>query len=266
MSAGPIVRLRGIRKRYGAQEVLRGVDLDVRAGETVSIIGPSGSGKSTLLRLIMTLDRPDAGRIEIDGESPWPERARGMSGRNAGMALRRVRGKVGMVFQHFNLFPHLSVLGNVMEAPLRVLGLPSDQAQACAQRYLAAVGMTDKADAYPAVLSGGQRQRVAIARALAMQPKVMLFDEITSALDPELVGGILALLQELSAAGEMTMLIVTHHMRFARSSSDRVLFFDGGVVVEDAHPQALFDAPADERVRRFIAAVSAMEDRAAWAR
>jgi polar amino acid transport system ATP-binding protein len=193
MSAGPIVRLRGIRKRYGAQEVLRGVDLDVRAGETVSIIGPSGSGKSTLLRLIMTLDRPDAGRIEIDGESPWPERARGMSGRNAGMALRRVRGKVGMVFQHFNLFPHLSVLGNVMEAPLRVLGLPSDQAQACAQRYLAAVGMTDKADAYPAVLSGGQRQRVAIARALAMQPKVMLFDEITSALDPELVGGILAL-------------------------------------------------------------------------
>ena len=252
----PIVRLRGVRKRYGAQEVLRGVDLDVNPGETVSVIGPSGSGKSTLLRLVMTLDPPDAGTLEIEGESPW-------AGGEA--ALRRARGKVGMVFQHFNLFPHMSALRNVMEAPVRVLGLARDEAEARAREHLASVGLEGKAESYPSQLSGGQRQRVAIARALAMQPKVMLFDEITSALDPELVGGILALLRDLSARGEMTLLIVTHHMKFAEGSSDRVLFFDAGVIVEDATPEVMFSAPRDERVKRFVESVSAVEE-GRWAR
>ena len=265
MSDHPLIRLRGIRKRYGMHEVLRGVDLDVPAGQTVSIIGPSGSGKSTLLRLVMMLDRPDAGMLQIDGESPWPELGQRSTRAASKQALRRTRAKVGMVFQHFNLFPHMSALGNVMEAPVRVLGLRAAEAQARAMDYLERVGLEDKAQLYPWQLSGGQRQRVAIARALAMQPSIMLFDEITSALDPELVGGILALLRELSAPGTMTMLIVTHHMKFARSSSDRVLFFDAGVIVEDAAPQAIFESPRDDRVRRFVAAVSEIEE-GAWAR
>jgi polar amino acid transport system ATP-binding protein len=170
-----------------------------------------------------------------------------------------------MVFQHFNLFPHMSALENVTEAPVRVQGLSKPEAAERALHYLDRVGLAGKAQHYPSQLSGGQRQRVAIARALAMQPKVMLFDEITSALDPELVGGVLRLLHELSAAGTMTMLIVTHHMSFARSSSDRVLFFDAGVIVEDAVPQALFESPRDERVRRFVRAVSEVEE-GRWAR
>jgi polar amino acid transport system ATP-binding protein len=265
MSDRPIIRLRGICKRYGTHDVLRGVDLDVPAGQTVSIIGPSGSGKSTLLRLVMMLDRPDAGGLEIDGESPWPELGHRGARADSGQRLRRARSKVGMVFQHFNLFPHMSALGNVMEAPVRVLGLGGAEARARAMDYLERVGLGDKAQQYPWQLSGGQRQRVAIARALAMQPRIMLFDEITSALDPELVGGILALLRELSAAGAMTMLIVTHHMKFARSSSDRVLFFDAGVIVEDATPEAMFESPRDARVRRFVAAISEVEE-GAWAR
>ncbi|HYC46533.1 MAG TPA: amino acid ABC transporter ATP-binding protein [Burkholderiales bacterium] len=252
----PIVSLRGVRKRYGETEVLRGVDLDVAPGETVSIIGPSGSGKSTLLRIVMALDEPDAGTITIDGEMPW---AAGAKGRAASARLRRARERVGMVFQHFNLFPHMTALGNVTEAPVRVLGLERGAAQARAREHLARVGLEDKAGSYPAQLSGGQRQRVAIARALAMQPKVMLFDEITSALDPELVGGLLALLRELAQQRTMTMLIVTHHMKFAEASSDRVLFFDRGMIVEDAPPAAMFGAPRDERVRRFVEAISAVE-------
>jgi polar amino acid transport system ATP-binding protein len=169
-----------------------------------------------------------------------------------------MRAKVGMVFQHFNLFPHMSALRNVMEAPQRVLGLARGEARARAREYLARVGLAGKEDRFPSQLSGGQRQRVAIARALAMQPKIMLFDEITSALDPELVGDVLALLRELSASAAMTMLIVTHHMKFAQSSADRVLFFDAGVIVEDASPVAMFETPQDGRVRRFIDAVSAV--------
>jgi polar amino acid transport system ATP-binding protein len=259
----PIVRLRGVRKRYGAHEVLRGVDLDVAAGQTVSIIGPSGSGKSTLLRLVMTLERPDAGTLEIDGESPWTPGAATAGARETG--LRRARGKVGMVFQHFNLFPHMCALDNVMAAPLRVLGLGRAEAGERAREHLASVGLGGKAGQHPSQLSGGERQRVAIARALAMQPKIMLFDEVTSALDPELVGGILALLRELSESGAMTLLIVTHHMKFAEGSSDRVLFLDGGVIVEDAAPEVMFGSPRDERVRRFIQAVSEVEE-GRWAR
>lgn len=265
MSDPAIVRLRGVHKRYGANAVLCGVDLDVPAGQTVSIIGPSGSGKSTLLRLIMMLDRPDAGTLEIDGESVWPQGGSRGTRTASRQSVRRARAKVGMVFQQFNLFPHMSALSNVMEAPVHALGLSRAEAQARAMDYLERVGLAGRAHHFPAQLSGGQRQRVAIARALAMQPKIMLFDEITSALDPELVGGILALLRELSAAGTMTMLIVTHHMKFARSSSDRVLFFDAGVIVEDATPEAIFESPRDERVRRFVAAVSEVEE-GAWAR
>jgi polar amino acid transport system ATP-binding protein len=255
MTMDPIVRLRQVHKAYGALHVLRGIDLDVPPAQTVSIIGPSGSGKSTLLRLLMTLDRPDSGRIEIDGESPWTLLKGGREAPADERHMRRVRGKVGMVFQHFNLFPHMTALGNVMEAPLHVLGLSRDEARARAVEHLAMVGLEDKAGAWPAQLSGGQKQRVAIARALAMQPKVMLFDEITSALDPELVGGILQLLRSLAARRTMTMLIVTHHMAFAESSSDRVLFFDGGVIVEDGLPGEIFRSPRHERTRRFVESV-----------
>ncbi|MFZ5557257.1 MAG: ectoine/hydroxyectoine ABC transporter ATP-binding protein EhuA [Pseudomonadota bacterium] len=247
--------LTGVEKRYGELAVLRGVDLSVPAGQTVGIIGPSGSGKSTLLRLLMTLDRPDAGRIAIDGEPLWTMVRDGREVPADERHLRRLRGKVGMVFQHFNLFPHMSALGNVIEAPRRVLGLAREEAVARGIDYLRRVGLEDKRDAYPAQLSGGQKQRVAIARALAMQPEIMLFDEITSALDPELVGGILRLLAELSEEGRMTMLIVTHHMRFAERSSDRVLFFDQGRIVEDGPPRQVFRAPREERTQRFLATI-----------
>jgi polar amino acid transport system ATP-binding protein len=251
----PIIRLRQVHKSYGPLPVLRGIDLDIPPAQTVSVIGPSGSGKSTLLRLLMTLERPDSGALEIDGESPWLRLKGGLEVPADETHLRRVRGKVGMVFQHFNLFPHMTALGNVTEAPVHVLGLAPREAQARALEHLEMVGLADKAAAYPAQLSGGQKQRVAIARALAMQPKVMLFDEITSALDPELVGGILELLRALAEKRTMTMVIVTHHMAFAESSSDRVLFFDGGVIVEDGAPAEVFHHPRQARTRRFVEAV-----------
>jgi polar amino acid transport system ATP-binding protein len=251
----PVICLRGIRKSYGTLPVLRGVDLDVPHGQTVSVIGPSGSGKSTLLRLLMMLDAPDAGELQIDGEQPWVTDRHG-SMRADKAALRRARGRVGMVFQHFNLFPHLSALENVMEAPVGVLGFTREKAAAHALDYLEQVGLADKAHVMPGQLSGGQKQRVAIARALAMQPRIMLFDEVTSALDPELVSGILALLQRLAEPGDMTMLIVTHHMHFAESCADRVLFFEDGVIAEDGPPAELFNDPRYERTRRFAAAVS----------
>jgi polar amino acid transport system ATP-binding protein len=256
-AAVPLVRIRQLHKRFGAIEVLRGIDLDVREGQVVSIIGPSGSGKSTLLRILMTLERPDEGSVDIAGEALYPAGRNG-HGRAAGEAhVRGVRRHIGMVFQHFNLFPHMTALQNVMEAPVHVLGLPGREARQQAAAYLARVGLGDKLQAYPRELSGGQKQRVAIARALAMRPRLMLFDEITSALDPELVGGILDLLRDLTAAREMTMVIVTHEMSFARSSSDRVLFFDRGVIVEDAEPAVMFTAPRHARTREFLRSVLA---------
>ncbi|HET7634427.1 MAG TPA: ectoine/hydroxyectoine ABC transporter ATP-binding protein EhuA [Burkholderiales bacterium] len=249
-----IVKLSKVEKSYGALPVLRGIDLEIGRGEVVSVIGPSGSGKSTLLRLLMTLDRPDAGLVEIDGEPLWTEADQ--DGRIADRArLRRIRGKIGMVFQHFNLFPHMNVLRNVTEAPLRVLKVPAAEADARAREYLEMVGLADKVDAWPAQLSGGQKQRVAIARALAMRPAIMLFDEITSALDPELVGGILELLRELSRARSMTMIIVTHQMRFAEECSDRVLFFDQGVILEEGPPKIIFHEPREERTKEFLKSI-----------
>jgi polar amino acid transport system ATP-binding protein len=248
----PLVRLRHLGKRFGEVEVLRGIDLDVPEGQVVGIIGPSGSGKSTLLRILMALEHPDEGRVEIAGESLFTVRRDGHE-RPAGRAhIRRVCRSIGMVFQQFNLFPHMTALQNVMEAPVSVLGLARPDARQQATAYLARVGLGDKLSAYPRELSGGQKQRVAIARALAMRPRLMLFDEITSALDPELVGGILDLLAELSAAHEMTMLIVTHEMSFARSSADRVLFFDRGLIVEDGDPATVFTAPTHPRTREFL--------------
>ena len=248
------IRLKNLCKRYGELEVLRGIDLEVPAGQTLSIIGPSGSGKSTLLRLLMTLDRPSSGEILIDGESMWVDAQGRAAGPNSSH-VRRVRGKIGMVFQHFNLFPHKTALGNVMEAPVHVAGVPRDEASQRAREYLELVGLGDKLDTYPAQLSGGQKQRVGIARALAMHPEIMLFDEVTSALDPELVGGILEILRNLAAKRTMTMIIVTHQMGFAERSSDRTLFFDQGNIVEDAESSVLFSNPREPRTQQFLQTV-----------
>ena len=248
------VNIRGLRKRYGDLEVLEGIDLEIPSGQTVAVIGPSGSGKSTLLRVLMTLERPSGGEIEIDGVPMWTD----AGGKPAGLHsphLRKVRGKIGMVFQHFNLFPHMTALGNAMEAPLRVQGLSREHARERGVEYLEMVGLGDKLDTYPAQLSGGQKQRVGIARALAMCPEIMLFDEVTSALDPELVGGILQILRDLSARRSMTMIIVTHQMKFAERSSDRTLFFDEGNIVEDAESATLFSQPREARTRQFLDSV-----------
>lgn len=251
----PIARFIGVRKSFGGTEVLAGVDLDVTAGEKVALIGPSGSGKTTLLRLLMTLERPDDGEIEVDGERLWHRVVKGRVVPADEAHLRRLRGRIGMVFQHFNLFPHMSVLRNLTEAPIHVLGQSRREAEAHGRELLSTVGLADKADAYPTQLSGGQRQRVAIARALAIRPEIMLFDEITSALDPELVGEVLAVLRRLAHETRMTMLIVTHEMQFARDVADRVLFLDGGQIVEQGPPESIFRHPENERTRRFLKAI-----------
>lgn len=251
------IELKGVTKRFGDVTVLRDINLHIEAGQTVSVIGPSGSGKSTLLRLLMALDEPDEGEIFIDGESMWrvPAGANGATKPAPASHVRRMRGKIGMVFQHFNLFPHMTALQNVMEAPQYVMGLPKDEARTRATEYLTMVGLGEKLDAHPGNLSGGQKQRVGIARALAMSPHVMLFDEVTSALDPELVGGILEIMQDLARQRTMTMIIVTHQMSFAERSSDRTLFFDQGQVVEDAPSAQLFKNPQHERTKAFLDAV-----------
>ncbi len=249
----PIVRFLRVDKSYGKLQVLRGIDLDVAAGEKLVIVGASGSGKTTLLRCLMTLEKIDGGVIEVEGEVlGLPKTADRQAADER--RLRRIRGKIGMVFQQFNLFPHMTVLRNVTEAPIHVLGLSKADAEARAVGLLTKVGLEDKVHSYPSQLSGGQQQRVAIARALAMQPKVMLFDEVTSALDPELVGEVLNVIRQLAHEG-MTMLIVTHEMGFARSVADRVIFMDRGTVVEAGPPEQLFEAPEHPRTRAFLRAV-----------
>jgi polar amino acid transport system ATP-binding protein len=233
---------KGIHLAFGPNQVLRGVDITAPAGNTVAVIGPSGSGKSTLLRTLNRLHEPDQGDILLDGASVLTDDP------------DSVRQRIGMVFQHFNLFPHLSVLDNVVLAPRKLKRLSGDAARELALAQLERVGMKHKADSRPAALSGGQQQRVAIARALAMEPQVMLFDEATSALDPELVKGILALIADLGADG-MTMLVVTHEMGFARSTSDTVVFMDHGQVVETGPPAQIFEAAATERLQRFLSQV-----------
>ncbi|MEY2626479.1 MAG: hypothetical protein RJB08_238 [Actinomycetota bacterium] len=239
-----LVRIENLHKRFGSNHVLRGIDLSVTKGEVVCIIGPSGSGKSTLLRCVNMLETPSEGRVFVDGvELTDPD-----------CDLDRARASTGMVFQQFNLFAHMSVIDNITIAQCKVLKKERTEAEAKAMAMLNRVGLTEKANAYPAQLSGGQQQRVAIARALAMEPKVMLFDEATSALDPELVGDVLRVMRELAEEG-MTMLVVTHEMDFARGVADRVVFMDAGVVVEDGHPDQVIGAPREERTQRFLANV-----------
>lgn len=256
MSEHPLIRIRGLQKSYGELQVLRGIDLDVATNEKIGIIGPSGSGKSTLLRLLMTLERPSAGMIEVDGESVWSRRKdrkdKDAELRAGEAHLRRIRGKIGMVFQHFNLFPHMNVLANITTALRLVRKLSREEAEKRARRLLSMVGLENKSDDYPAKLSGGQKQRVAIARALAMEPKIMLFDEVTSALDPELVDEVLNVLRRLAKETQMTLLIVTHEMNFARDIADRILFFDEGRILEEGPPERIFLDPREDRTREFL--------------
>jgi polar amino acid transport system ATP-binding protein len=252
---GMMIRFDGVVKRFGDQIVLRELDFQVRPGEHVTLIGPSGSGKTTILRLLMTLERVDKGTIQV-GEDYLSHMRRGDQLVPADEKhLREVRKRVGMVFQQFNLFPNMRVLRNITEAPVRVLGQSRDEAEQRARELLDMVGLSDKADAHPTQLSGGQQQRVAIARALAMKPDVLLLDEVTSALDPELVAGVLNVLREIAATTDITLLCVTHEMGFARDVSDRVLMFDQGRIVEEAPPEKLFTDPEQPRTREFLKAV-----------
>ncbi|WP_432765397.1 amino acid ABC transporter ATP-binding protein [Halomonas pelophila] len=244
----PMVELKGVKKRFGDLEVLKGIDLRVDRGQIISIIGPSGSGKSTLLRSINNLEAIDEGTILLDGVQVNRPDLKGLAFERH---INHIRQNMGMVFQHFNLFPHLSTLENVTLAPRKLKGMSASDARALGMELLERVGLADKAQAYPSALSGGQKQRVAIARALAMRPKVMLFDEATSALDPELVDEVNRVMKGL-AEEHMTMLIVTHEMAFARDVSDWAMFMDGGVVVEANTPDRLFSHPDQERTQHFL--------------
>jgi len=245
-----IVRTTAVEKYFGDNHVLRGVDLEVRQREAVMILGRSGSGKTTLLRCINFLEEPTVGSVEIDGlrldADPLRSRSREHQER-----IRQMRLRAGMLFQDFNLFPHMTVLGNCIEAPTRVNGVPEEEAAKRAEYFLEVVGLADKRDEYPSRLSGGQKQRVAIARAMAMEPKVLLFDEPTSALDPELIGEVLRVMEDL-AHGGTTMIVVTHEMHFAREAADRVVFMDQGVIAEQGPPEQLLDAPREEATKRFL--------------
>jgi polar amino acid transport system ATP-binding protein len=235
--------------------VLDNLDLDIAEGEKVAIIGPSGSGKTTILRLLMTLERYESGTIEVGGELLGLRRQGDRLIPDTEAHLRQVRKQIGMVFQHFNLFPHMTALQNVIEAPIRVLRLSRAEAEARARDLFAMIGLQEKAASYPRHLSGGQQQRVAIARALAMRPRIMLFDEVTSALDPELVGEVLQVIRRLAKESGMTMLIVTHEMSFARDVADRIIFMEKGRIVEEGEPGVIFREPRSERTRAFLKAV-----------
>ncbi|MEJ2654860.1 MAG: ATP-binding cassette domain-containing protein [Acidihalobacter sp.] len=249
----PVLQLENIHKRYAGLEVLKGIDLTAHAGDAISIIGSSGSGKSTLLRCVNLLERPNEGRIVLDGEELKLARQRdGVLNAADSRQLDRFRAQLGFVFQSFNLWPHMSILQNVIEAPTQVRKQNKTEAVEQAEALLQKVGLYDKRDAYPVSLSGGQQQRAAIARALAMQPKVILFDEPTSALDPELVGEVLSVIRQLAEEGR-TMLIVTHEMRFARDVSSQVVFLHQGRIEEQGTPAEVFDNPRSERCRQFLA-------------
>jgi polar amino acid transport system ATP-binding protein len=244
----------GLYKRFGRLEVLRGIDITVDRQEVVCIIGPSGSGKSTLLRCINHLEKINAGRLSVDGELVGYREYGGRLHELREAEIAAKRAEIGMVFQQFNLFPHMTVLANVIEAPTRVKKMPRDQAVDLAEQLLDRTGMREKSGAYPKQLSGGQQQRVAIARALAMEPKLMLFDEPTSALDPELVGDVLAVMRDLATSG-MTMIVVTHEMGFAREVGDSLIFMDEGVVVETGPPREVLANPVHERTKAFLSKV-----------
>ncbi len=238
-----MINIEGLKKSFGSNEVLKGIDLDIKEKEVVAIIGPSGSGKSTLLRCMNYLEEPTAGKVSVDGIVLDGE-----------ANINKVREEVGMVFQRFNLFPHMTVLQNIMLAPMKVRHVSKEEAEETARKLLDRVGLGDKADAWPEQLSGGQQQRVAIARALAMKPKVMLFDEPTSALDPEMVGEVLDVMRKLAESG-MTMVIVTHEMGFAHEVADRILFVADGYIVEQGTPEQVLDHPQQERTQSFLSKV-----------
>jgi ABC-type polar amino acid transport system ATPase subunit len=239
-----VVKVKQLHKRFGDLHVLRGIDLEVKKGEVVVIIGPSGSGKSTFLRCINHLEQPSSGEIHIDG----------VNLDDGSVDINLIRQSVGMVFQQFNLFPHLTVLQNICLAPVKVLKMPEAQAEELARQLLRKVGLADKEPAYPHQLSGGQQQRVAIARALAMKPKLMLFDEPTSALDPEMIGEVLMVMKELALDG-MTMLVVSHEMGFAREVADRIVFMDAGLIIEEGEPSEFFTNPKHERTKTFLSKI-----------
>jgi polar amino acid transport system ATP-binding protein len=248
------VRAVDVHKRFGHLHVLKGVDLDVERGETLCLIGPSGSGKSTLLRCINHLEKIDSGRIEVNGHLIGYRERNGRLVEDSERSIASQRAEIGMVFQRFNLFPHRTALGNVIEAPIRVRGIPEARAKRAGELLLERVGLADKRDVYPGKLSGGQQQRVAIARALAMNPALMLFDEPTSALDPEMIGEVLEVMEELAREG-MTMIVVTHEMGFAKKAADRVAMIDDGRIIEEGTPEHFFVAPANERTKLFLSKI-----------
>jgi polar amino acid transport system ATP-binding protein len=252
--AGPIMHAADVHKHFGRQHVLKGVSLDVHPRETVCIIGTSGSGKTTLLRCINHLEKIDSGSIEVNGHPIGYRIKNGRLVEDNQRNIARQRTEIGFVFQRFNLFPHKTAIQNVIEAPLKVRGVPKDQAIAEAETLLARVGLADKKDAYPGKLSGGQQQRVAIARSLAMKPALMLFDEPTSALDPEVTGEVLDVMEELAHEGT-TMIVVTHEMGFAKRAADRVVMMDEGVIIEEGPPEHFFESPTQERTKAFLSKI-----------
>ncbi|MET8470557.1 ectoine/hydroxyectoine ABC transporter ATP-binding protein EhuA [Streptomyces sp. NPDC006422] len=250
-----LIRFDKVTKRFGSNTVLDDLDFSVASGKHVTLIGPSGSGKTTILRLLMTLMKPDEGTIKVGGEYLTHEQKDGKLVPAGEKHIREIRKNIGMVFQQFNLFPNMNVLRNITEAPVNVLGLSKDEADERARELLDMVGLGDRCEAYPSQLSGGQQQRVAIARALAMRPQVLLLDEVTSALDPELVAGVLDVLRDIAHSTDITMLCVTHEMNFARDISDQVLMFDSGRIIESGSPEKIFSEPEHERTQEFLSAV-----------
>ncbi|WP_205834184.1 ectoine/hydroxyectoine ABC transporter ATP-binding protein EhuA [Arthrobacter sp. SF27] len=254
-AAVPAIRFENVEKRFGDNVVLKDLNFEVAKGDRVTLIGPSGSGKTTILRLVMTLESLSEGYIYIDGEPLTHELRDGKRVARSEKAQKQIRKRIGMVFQQFNLFPNMTVLENIIEAPVHVLGQSKAEATKRAMELLESVGLPGKANAHPLQLSGGQQQRVAIARALAMDPDILLLDEVTSALDPEIVGEVLGILRHIAETTDITMLIVTHEMQFARDVSNRVMMFDGGRVVEEATPDVMFTNPQHERTQAFLHAV-----------
>ncbi|WP_255771115.1 ectoine/hydroxyectoine ABC transporter ATP-binding protein EhuA [Oceanobacillus alkalisoli] len=248
----PIVQYRDVCKSFGDVEVLKGINLDINPAEKVAVIGPSGSGKTTIIRLLMTLEEPTSGDIVVDGKNLWKMEKNGDMVRANENHLRNVRGDIGMVFQHFNLFPHMTILENCMTAPVHVKKENKDEVRKRAVEMLERVGLGDKIDNYPSQLSGGQKQRVAMARAVVMRPKIMLFDEVTSALDPELVGEVLEVIRDLAQHEDMAMVLVTHEMDFALDIADKVLFLDEGVIAEQGSAKEVIEHSQNERLQSFL--------------
>lgn len=248
----PIVTFQDVHKSFGEVEVLKGINLDIKPAEKVAVIGPSGSGKTTIIRMLMTLEKPTSGDIIVDGKNLWKMDKNGQLVDANEKHLREVRGDIGMVFQHFNLFPHMTILENCMTAPIHVKKENKQTAKQHSIQMLEKVGLGDKLDNYPSQLSGGQKQRVAMARALVMRPKVMLFDEVTSALDPELVGEVLEVIRDIAKEGEMAMILVTHEMDFALDVADKVLFLDEGVIAEQGTASEVIEHSSNERLQSFL--------------